>query len=394
MRLTSVSRALVVAIVGALLLSSLACFGGSKRARRYQKAELQEALGRLETPGLVIGEFTLAKNAVVDGDTIKVAGLDSSLRLCNLDTEETFKNEADRRLFESGWENYLSTKQGQSSRPIKAATPMGEAAKEFAKKFFEGVDVVRLERDHPKEIRDRYNRYLAYVFARKNGEWVNYNVEAVRAGMSPYFTKYGYSRRFHDLFAQAQREAQQKELGIWNPNTLHYRDYVQRLEWWDARADFLMEFETEAAGKENYIDLSHWDAMRRLEKYEGREVVVFGAIEEIILGDKGPTRVKLSRRMGGAFPLIFFDKDVFGSSHIARYAGEYVRVKGTVTRYRSRFGREELQIVVNFPGQVRGSDKVPNFTGVNPEGTGRGNDDGEDVEAPPAEEKKEEANAP
>lgn len=394
MRLRCNPRVLIVTLAGVLLLSSLACFGGSKRARRYQKTELQEVLNRLETPGLVIGEFTLAKNAVVDGDTVKVAGLDSSLRLSNLDTEETFKNEADRRLFESGWENYLTTKQSQTSRPIKVATPMGEVAKEFAKKFFEGVDVVRLERDHPKEIRDRYNRYLAYVFARKNGEWVNYNVEAVRAGMSPYFTKYGYSRRFHDLFAQAQREAQQKELGIWNPSTLHYRDYVLRLEWWDARADFLMEFETEAAGKENYIDLSHWDAMRRLEKFEGREVVVLGSIEEIVLGDKGPTRVKLSRRLGGSFPLIFFDKDVFGSSHIARWQGEYVRVKGTVTRYRSRFGREELQIVVNFPGQVRGSDRVPNFTGVNPEGTGRENDDGEDIEPPPAEEKKEETHAP
>ena len=56
----------------------------------------------------------------------------------------------------------------------------------------------------PGEIRDRYDRYLAYVFAEIDGKWVNYNVECVRAGMSPYFMKYGYSQRFHADFVAEQ----------------------------------------------------------------------------------------------------------------------------------------------------------------------------------------------
>ena len=80
-------------------------------------------------------------------------------------------------------------------------------------KFFEGADKVRLERDHPAEIRDAYQRYLAYVFVQKGGTWVNYNVESVRAGMGPYFPKYGNSRRFHDDFVKAQQEAMEAKRG-------------------------------------------------------------------------------------------------------------------------------------------------------------------------------------
>ena len=63
--------------------------------RRLQRQEIQQRLRRLETPGLVIGEFTLDDHAVVDGDTIRVAGLRTTLRLLAIDTEETFKSLAE-----------------------------------------------------------------------------------------------------------------------------------------------------------------------------------------------------------------------------------------------------------------------------------------------------------
>jgi endonuclease YncB( thermonuclease family) len=352
-----------------LVLPAASCFGGSKASRRLQKSEIQARLKAFETPGLLIGEFPLARGAVVDGDTIKVAGLDSSLRLLAIDTEETFKSEQDRRLFEVGFEQYLKAKRGKSLKPVKAATPLGEEAKQFALKFFEGVNTARLERDHPKEIRGRFNRYLAYVFVRKQGEWVNYNIECVRAGMSPYFTKYAYSRRFHDQFVAAQKEAQHKRLGIWDPSRQHYPDYPERLEWWNARADFIRAFEIQAEGKSNYIVLTNWDALRLLEQNEGKQVVVLGTVGDIKLGDRGPTRVMLSRRLLGDFPLVFFDKDVFGNSQIAKYAGEFVVVTGTISRYRDkRKKRDELQMVINLPGQVVGSERVPDYSGWDTEG--------------------------
>ena len=223
-----------VLAVGALALGTTTAGCSPVGGQRYSRKVAQKSLQKLESPGILIGEFRLTK--VVDGDTVKVDGLDSSLRLLGDDTEETFKNEADRRAMEASWEDYKKAKRNGGPRPAKYATPLGEQAKEFAKNWFAGVDKVRIERDHPAEIRDRYNRYLAYVFAQKGGAWVNYNLEAVRAGMSPYFPKYGNSRRFHQEFLAAQAEAKAAQRGIWAPGAPAYPDYPEREAWWTARA--------------------------------------------------------------------------------------------------------------------------------------------------------------
>src|SRR5690606_39944458 len=91
------------------------------------------------------------------------------------------------------------------------------------RRYSELVTTVRLERDQHGEIRDFYGRYLAYVFAKKDGKWVNYNIEVVRAGYTPYYQKYGRSRRFHEEFMQAEAEARAAKRGIWDPYTESYR---------------------------------------------------------------------------------------------------------------------------------------------------------------------------
>lgn len=339
----------------ALLLSVSAC-GSSAQTRRYDRKQAQQALSRLESPGLVIGEFALASKGVVDGDTIKVRGLDTSLRLLAIDTEETFKRDADRRGSDADFDQYLRDKRGDKTRPIKAATPLGEEAKNFGKRFFAGVSRVRLERDHPKEIRGRYGRYLAYAFAEKQGQWVNYNVEAVRAGMSPYFTKYGYSRRFHDDFIAAELEAKDKQIGIWKPGCECYPDYPERKVWWGARAEFILEFEREAHTRDDYIVLTNWDALRNIENKLGQEVTILGLVGEIRFGEKGPSRALLSRQLFNDFPAVFFDREVFTTSTITKYKGEFVAVTGVVNKYKNKYNNKQvLQIMVSLPSQVRGS---------------------------------------
>ncbi len=344
-----------------ILLSGvvLSACGSTSQTRRYNRKQAQASLSKLEAPGLVIGEFSLPPKAIIDGDTVKVRGLDTSLRLLAIDTEETYKRDADRRASDSDFTAYLESKKGSSGRPAKAATPLGEDAKKFAKKFFSGVTTVRLERDHPKEIRGRYDRYLAYVFVQKNGQWVNYNVEAVRAGMSPYFSKYGYSRRFHADFVAAEKEAKEKQIGIWKPGCQCYPDYPLRRTWWDARADFILDFERKAAERDDYIVLTNWDAMRRLEENLGQEVTILATVGDLRRGDKGPSTAVLSRRMFNDFPAVFFDPDVFSGSGITRYKGEFVAVTGVVNKYQNKYNNKQvLQILVSLPSQVAGS-KLP-----------------------------------
>ncbi|HEU0035647.1 MAG TPA: thermonuclease family protein [Kofleriaceae bacterium] len=340
------------------LAVALGC--GPAQSDRYTRKQAQKSLAKLEAPGILIGEFRLTK--VVDGDTVKVDGLDSSLRLIGIDAEETFKNEADRRAVEADWNAYLKMKRGDSPRPVKMASPMGEMAKDWGKHFFEGVERVRVERDHPAEIRDRYNRYLAYVLAQKNGVWVNYNVELVRAGMSPYFPKYGYSRRFHNDFMNAQEEAKQHKRGIWAPGVKSYPDYGERETWWMARGAFVEEFRKEGEGKPNYIDLTHWDAIKQLEDHVGKEVHLLATVSDVRISEKGPARVLLSYRMSQDFPLIFFDRDLLGTTGLREWKGEFVVVTGVPTLYTNKYnGKQQLQIQIDRASQIKLS-PVPGLT--------------------------------
>ncbi len=343
-----------------LFVIALVACSQSSGGKRYDRKQAQKSLGKLEQPGLVVGEFKIT--SVVDGDTIHVNGLDSSLRLLGIDTEESYHNEGERRCVEDGWEQCLKKTRGMSARPVKMSTPLGDQAKTWAQQFFDGVTVVRIERDHPAEIRDHFNRYLAYVFAQKNGVWVNYNVEACRAGMAPYFDKYGRSRRFHADFVKAEAEAKAAKRGIWADGTMHYPDYPEREAWWNARGDFVEAFRTEAADRPNYIDITHWDALEQLEKMIGKEVVILGVVGDIRLGEKGPSSATLSRRLGSDFPLIFFDRDVMGTSGIEQWKGEFIVVTGTPSIYENKKShKKQLQLQIDHPTQIKLS-KVPGLT--------------------------------
>ena len=82
--------------IAALACGAMVGCATDSETRRYSRKQAQKSLSQLEEPGLVIGEFKLAaKNPVLDGDTVKVAGLDTTLRLLGIDSEETFKNDAD-----------------------------------------------------------------------------------------------------------------------------------------------------------------------------------------------------------------------------------------------------------------------------------------------------------
>jgi endonuclease YncB( thermonuclease family) len=309
-----------------------------------------QAPPKVEQEGLLIGEYRLADAPVVDGDTVRVEGIEGSIRLLSIDTEEKLRGKADRARAANDFEEYLRDKRGDAPRPQKAGTPLGEEATEFAKAFFDGAGVVRLERDDPKEIRGHFGRLLAYVFVKKNGRWTSYNVEAVRAGMSPYFTKYGYSHRFHNQFTHAEAEAREAKRGIWKPDAQGYGDYDERKAWWNARADFIRAFEHEANRRDDYIQLTHWDALQQLEDDLGQSVTILSTVEDI-RHFKGLVRVALAKQRGSAFPVIFFDRDVFRQSGIDRYRREPVMIRGAVERYEKGSYRT-LQIVVKDPAQV------------------------------------------
>ena len=345
-------------IASAALVASL-CACAPASVDRYDRDALAVALESEPGRTVAIGEFPLRKGAVVDGDTIKVGGLDSSLRLLGIDTEETFKSDKARRAYERGWEDYWTSAQAAGGRPPKIPTPLGEDAKKWAQEFFNGVQRVRLERDHPRDLRGRYGRILAYVFVERDGQWVNYNVEAVRAGMSPYFTKYGYSRRFHEEFRQAEAEAREAKRGIWAPGAEAYSDYDVRLAWWSARAEFIAGFEDAADEADDHFVLTHHAVVEDLEARVGEEVSVLAVVGSIYEPKgRGPWRVMLGRRRGDDLPLTVWDRAVLDQSRLADYVGEPVIIRARVNEWTPpsegrRSPEPVLQLEIRHARQVR-----------------------------------------
>ena len=90
--------------------------------------------------------------------------------------------------------------------------------------------------------------------------------------------------------------------------------------------------------------------------------MLLGTVDNVRIGEKGPSSVTLSRSTAIGFPLIFLDRDVLGTSGIGNWKGEFVVVTGTPTVYENkRTHKKQVQIVIDRASQIRLS-PVPGLT--------------------------------
>lgn len=259
---------------------------------------------------LIIGEFKISK--VTDGDTFRFENLDKPTRLLGIDTEETFKtDDAEQKTNEiaANWGAFYISEKGDSKMPVKTDSPLGFEAWKWAEEFFKNVDFVRLEKEDDERSVDIFGRYLVYMIAvMKDGTEINYNIECVKQGYSPYFNKYGNSKRFNKEFIEAQNYARDNSLGIWDPNKKHYPDYDKRLEWWNLRAKQIDDFETKYSGNELYFNLASDKDYARLENYLGQEITVFGNISDI-LTKKYPYLMRIPHTKNETFEIVIHEEN-------------------------------------------------------------------------------------
>ncbi|PXF46022.1 hypothetical protein BWQ96_04197 [Gracilariopsis chorda] len=168
------------------------------------------------------------KERVVDGDTIRVylpnSSKAESLRILNLDTEESFKF---------------------SSKPV---TPWGKAAKSYAVSFFKGQTEVIIEfpgiesvEESLEKYRGTFGRLLVWVH-RLDG--VDLTERMIRLGYSPYYNKYGNAEfdSHRQRYTLAERAAQMENRGVWDQEGVNgrvIRNYPALCTWWNLRAGII-----------------------------------------------------------------------------------------------------------------------------------------------------------
>lgn len=148
-----------------------------------------------------ISDYPLIKTEVirvVDGDTIKVniSGEVESLRLIGVDTPESVHPKKEKNV------------------------PEGKIASDYVKNLIEGEDVY-VEFD--VEERDRYGRYLAYIYL-EDGEMLNNKL--VKEGYAQLST-YPPNVRYVDMFKESARIARDSGVGFYESNGLFDEESVK-----------------------------------------------------------------------------------------------------------------------------------------------------------------------
>ena len=125
---------------------------------------------------------------VVDGDTFKasVDGKNITVRILGINTPETVD-------------------------PRKAPECFGHEASDETKSLL-GNRKVQLHFNPNRELKDKYGRYLAYVY-RDDGLFVN--EELLKNGFAREYT-YGTAYSFQQEFRAIEADAQKEKRGLWN----------------------------------------------------------------------------------------------------------------------------------------------------------------------------------
>ncbi len=274
-------------------------------------------------------------SAIADGDTIRAVGFDKSIRLLQLDTEELLKDE-DLVFAERDWQGYVASKTKKKNQIATYGTPLGNQAADFARSFFDGIEDIYVEYESPLRTREFFGRHLAYVWIQKHGDstgWLNYNIEAVRAGMSPYYTKYGYSELYHDAFVAAESEAKAAKRGIWAPDVKAYPDYNRREREWAERAKSIRTFRERFQNTPDFIELGTDVALATLRERIGQRVTVFGFVDRYSPSAK-PPKIQMSHRYRENVVIVTKPPVKFPTSQISLKNGEFIYAEGTVTLFR------------------------------------------------------------
>ena len=204
---------------------------------------------------------------VVDGDTIVVdyKGKYEKVRLLRVNTPESVHPDEKQNI------------------------PMGKVASDYTKSRLEGK-YVGLEFEGP--VRGKYGRLLAYVFV----DGINFNLELVRQGLSPYYTKYGLSQKYDQEFREAERYARHHKLNIWGDPELTRKYLRLKSKWGQYRTQKISPTPTIKKKEWKYVaskksKVFHSPNCKWVKRIKPENLIGFKSREEAISSGRRPCKV-------------------------------------------------------------------------------------------------------
>ena len=214
---------------------------------------------------LFAGQYAVIK--IVDGDTIvvKYKSKYEKVRLLCVNTPESVHPDKKQNI------------------------PIGKVASEYTKNRLKGK-YVDLEFERP--LRGRYGRVLAYVFV----DGVNFNLELVRQGLSPYYAKYGLSEKYDKEFREAERYARKHKLNIWGDPKLTQKYLRLKSKWGQYRSKVssppaivqTKEWKYVASRKSKVF---HRPACKWTERISPNNLIGFNSRDEVVRSGRRPCKV-------------------------------------------------------------------------------------------------------
>ena len=285
-------------------------------------------------PHLDLGTFTIGPEGVTDGDSIRIPTV-GAVRVLGVDCEEVFHGRALREAAERDFAAYARARRSDAPHPVKYGTPAGEAATVATRELMRAAGRIRLERDSAEAADlDAHGRTLAHVVLLGPEGAILLSEALIAEGHSPYFVKYGRSRRYDTRLARAERSARERRVGIWgDAGPDHYPDYEERLVWWHARAAQVDRWRAQPEAPDR-VHLEAVDADERLRALVGQDATVFGLLQG--RKDEGTPRILWLRHVGRrGFALVFFDLPVWDAIDDVAVGSRFLTVTGPVSLYRN-----------------------------------------------------------
>jgi endonuclease YncB( thermonuclease family) len=300
-------RLLVVSVFILVFCTYAGCIEPSQEESQQKPADKPEAP---TVTGLPLETEYYQIEKVIDGDTFRFENVKHPVRLLCVDTEEVFKEGESGKKSQAvaNWQNYLKENESEGI-PSKYPTPFGEEAEIFAENLLKDADSVCIEYDSKDRQTCFFHRPLCYIFINKGNQRINLNCEIVKAGFSPYYTKYGYSLKYHDQFIEAENTAKNKKIGIWDEKGMHYPDYAVRLSNWKIRADQIQNFQTEFSNDSYFLIQDETD-FNKLKDMIDQEITVFGTIDSIRKTGP-PWKTFMEHKQGQSIMLITDDNRIY-----------------------------------------------------------------------------------